>query len=384
MPVVTPPVQDGVMADYDAMMNYTDQMMASGAGAPVGFLGSLAQMGGQRSFLQPEAPAVSAASGFAMGPQMYQQEMARQQERNIQAAQLRAEEDKQRQHHQFLTEVEKGRQRMETQKMLVDMKDRKDQFALKRDEFKLKQEEHQLAQEMKQFELDQIIANKDAPKMQVMSDGRVALMFNDGTVQYAGAEEALAFAKDLEGIKQDSYLKQLQAKSFYGGTGGGVGGGTGPAPEGSGEYGVGADGLTAIQGFTTSRNKMINDLLMKATGAGAVPDMEEIMAIVDQIYPLAALQTMPRAEHELEYGKGYLRTDAGFVPLMDGMTFGPDTEVVEYMGPGNLKTVPFGEAPAEGEVPAEGEAAPAGTEAAPTKNRLPFVEKVLFEIAQEG
>lgn len=364
MPVVAPPATDSVMADYDAMMNYTNQMMAggggAGVGAPGGFLGSLAQMGGQRSFLQPEAPAVSAASGFAMGPQMYQQEMARQQERNIQATQLRAEEDKQRQHHQFLSEVEKGRQRMETQKMLVDMKDRKDQFALKRDEFKLKQEEHQLAQEMKQFELDQMIANKDAPKMQVMSDGRVALMFNDGTVQYAGADEALSFARDLEGIKQDSYLKQLQAKSVGGG-------GAVATPESSGEYGVGVDGMTAIQGFTNSRNKMINDLLMKATGAGAVPDMEEVMAVVDQIYPLTALQTMPRAERELEYGKKYLRTDAGFVPLIDGMTFGPDTEVIEYSGLGNLKAVPFGDAPEAGvATPVEGESAPAGTEVAPT------------------
>ena len=381
MPVVAPPATDSVMADYEEMMNYTNQMMSGSggggiAGAPVqGFLGGLAQMGGQKSFLQPEAPAgVSAASGFAMGPQLYQQEVARQQERNIQAAQLRAEEDKQRQHHQFLSEIEKGRQRMKTQKMLIDMKDRQDQMKLKEAEFDIKDRESKLNERIAQYNFDQAVKYGDAPTSTVSDTGLGKTIYKDGRVETW-----------VDPVAKEHYLSMWRAqnladdymKHYGGGTGGGVGGRTAPVPESGGEYGVGADGMTAIQGFTSNRNKMINDLLMKATGAGAVPDMEEIMAIVDQIYPLTALQTMPRAERELEYGKKYLRTDAGFVPLINGIAFGPDTEVVEYLGPGNLKSVPFGEAPAgassadtppppAGASSADTPPPPAGTEAAPT------------------
>ena len=367
MPVVAPPATDSVMADYEEMMNYTNQMMSGSggggiAGAPVqGFLGGLAQMGGQKSFLQPEAPAgVSAASGFAMGPQLYQQEVARQQERNIQAAQLRAEEDKQRQHHQFLSEIEKGRQRMKTQKMLIDMKDRQDQMKLKEAEFDIKDRESKLNERIAQYNFDQAVKYGDAPTSTVSDTGLGKTIYKDGRVETW-----------VDPVAKEHYLSMWRAqnladdymKHYGGGTGGGVGGRTAPVPESGGEYGVGADGTTATQKYMAARESMIDKLMERATGSGTVADMEEVYEAVNTRYPLEKVEYLPKSESELTIGDVYVRTNAGFVKVKDRTPFSEGMEFVQYFGPGNLRTIP---APPAGASSADTPPPPAGTEAAPT------------------
>ena len=364
MPVVAPPATDSVMADYEEMMNYTNQMMSGSggggiAGAPVqGFLGGLAQMGGQKSFLQPEAPAgVSAASGFAMGPQLYQQEVARQQERNIQAAQLRAEEDKQRQHHQFLSEIEKGRQRMKTQKMLIDMKDRQDQMKLKEAEFDIKERESKLNERIAQYNFDQAVKYGDAPTSTVSDTGLGKTIYKDGRVETW-----------VDPVAKEHYLSMWRAqnladdymKHYGGGTGGGVGGRTAPVPESGGEYGVGADGATATQKYMAARESMIDKLMERATGSGTVADMDEVYEAVNTRYPLSNVEYLPKSESELTIGDVYVRTNAGFVKVKDGTPIYEGMELVQYFGPGNLRTIPAGASSADTPPP------PAGTEAAPT------------------
>jgi len=379
MPVVAPPATDSVMADYEEMMNYTNQMMSGSggggiAGAPVqGFLGGLAQMGGQKSFLQPEAPAgVSAASGFAMGPQLYQQEVARQQERNIQAAQLRAEEDKQRQHHQFLSEIEKGRQRMKTQKMLIDMKDRQDQMKLKEAEFDIKDRESKLNERIAQYNFDQAVKYGDAPTSTVSDTGLGKTIYKDGRVETW-----------VDPVAKEHYLSMWRAqnladdymKHYGGGTGGGVGGRTAPVPESGGEYGVGADGTTATQKYMAARESMIDKLMERATGSGTVADMEEVYEAVNTRYPLEKVEYLPKSESELTIGDVYVRTNAGFVKVKDRTPFSEGMEFVQYFGPGNLRTIPAPPAgassadtppPPAGASSADTPPPPAGTEAAPT------------------
>ena len=379
MPVVAPPATDSVMADYEEMMNYTNQMMSGSggggiAGAPVqGFLGGLAQMGGQKSFLQPEAPAgVSAASGFAMGPQLYQQEVARQQERNIQAAQLRAEEDKQRQHHQFLSEIEKGRQRMKTQKMLIDMKDRQDQMKLKEAEFDIKDRESKLNERIAQYNFDQAVKYGDAPTSTVSDTGLGKTIYKDGRVETW-----------VDPVAKEHYLSMWRAqnladdymKHYGGGTGGGVGGRTAPVPESGGEYGVGADGTTATQKYMAARESMIDKLMERATGSGTVADMEEVYEAVNTRYPLEKVEYLPKSESELTIGDVYVRTNAGFVKVKDRTPFSEGMEFVRYFGPGNLRTIPAPPAgassadtppPPAGASSADTPPPPAGTEAAPT------------------
>jgi hypothetical protein len=376
MPVVAPPATDSVMADYEEMMNYTNQMMSGSggggiAGAPVqGFLGGLAQMGGQKSFLQPEAPAgVSAASGFAMGPQLYQQEVARQQERNIQAAQLRAEEDKQRQHHQFLSEIEKGRQRMKTQKMLIDMKDRQDQMKLKEAEFDIKERESKLNERIAQYNFDQAVKYGDAPTSTVSDTGLGKTIYKDGRVETW-----------VDPVAKEHYLSMWRAqnladdymKHYGGGTGGGVGGRTAPVPESGGEYGVGADGATATQKYMAARESMIDKLMERATGSGTVADMDEVYEAVNTRYPLSNVEYLPKSESELTIGDVYVRTNAGFVKVKDGTPIYEGMELVQYFGPGNLRTIPAGASSADTPPPPAGASSadtpppPAGTEAAPT------------------
>ena len=379
MPVVAPPATDSVMADYEEMMNYTNQMMSGSggggiAGAPVqGFLGGLAQMGGQKSFLQPEAPAgVSAASGFAMGPQLYQQEVARQQERNIQAAQLRAEEDKQRQHHQFLSEIEKGRQRMETQKMLIDMKDRQDQMKLKEAEFDIKDRESKLNERIAQYNFDQAVKYGDAPTSTVSDTGLGKTIYKDGRVETwvdpVAKEHYLSMWREQN--LADDYMKH-----YGGGTGGGVGGRTAPVPESGGEYGVGADGATATQKYMAARESMTDKLMERATGSGTVADMDEVYEAVNTRYPLSNVEYLPKSESELTIGDVYVRTNAGFVKVKDGTPFYEGMELVQYFGPGNLRTIPAPPAgassadtppPPAGASSADTPPPPAGTEAAPT------------------
>lgn len=368
MPAVAPPVPDSVMADYDAMMNYTDQMMAGGgAGAPAGFLGSLAQMGGQRSFLQPEAPAVSAASGFAMGPQMYQQEMARQQERNIQAAQLRAEEDKQRQHHQFLSEVEKGRQRMETQKMLVDMKDRSDQLKLKEEEHALRERQFALDEKIKEHEYNQALKYGDAPEVRMMADGRAAIISKSGEVEIVGAEDALGYkmreAQMLADINQRSYIQQLQAKQTYG-VGSGVGGGTGPAPEGSGAPATPSqDGRwNTVENGPTPRQERMLEKYKYAREYQLKHGYEIGESELDRLFPI---EPLPHYIEDLASGEILLPVSGGgFFVVPDNFPVDPKMQAFKHVGGGQLEPLTI---PETGDTaPADGEAAPAGTEAAPT------------------